>query len=302
MITLLTGPNTYTIAKALREKSRTFAGEAETYDAGDLESRQLPDLFTGATLFSPQRFIVIRSAASNKSLWTDLEQWVERVPQETEIILVEPSPDKRTKTYKQLQKHGTIKEHKDLAETELVNWLQTHARSLGTELTPDLSRFLVSYVGHDQWRLGSELEKVLLADKPVTHQLIQDVVEPYPEATAFELLDAVFKRNAPRVEALIDLLSAREDPYQFFGLLSSQVMAVLAIVESDGRRPADIASDMGLHPFVVSKLVPVAREFGRGRLVLFIDSLASGDTKIKTSGVEPWHQIRIVLLSACTAS
>lgn len=300
MITLLTGPNTYTIAEAIRERTRLFSGQAETYDASELEPRHLPDLFTGVSLFAPERLIVLRGVASNRTLWTELEQWIEKVPAETEMIVVESNPDKRTKTYKQLQKHGTIKEHKELDVSALKTWLQNHARKHQIELAPDVASYFINYVGHDQWRLGSELQKLLLADKPITHELIQDVVEPYPEATAFELLDAVFKRDARRVEELIGLLRVREDPYQFFGLLSSQVFAVLAIGAADSRRPADVASDMSLHPFVVSKLTPVAREFGGSRVGRLIESLAHCDVRIKTSGVDPWHQLQLTLLSMCT--
>lgn len=297
MITLLTGPNTYTIAAAIRERSWLFPGEAEVYDATELEPRHLPDLFTGVSLFASQRLIVIRSAASNKTLWTELEQWIEKVPTETEMIVVESSPDKRTKTYKQLQKHGTIKDHKELDVAGLKVWLRTEARKHEIELAPDVASYFISYVGHDQWRLSNELEKLLLANKPITRELIQNIAEPYPEATAFELLDAVFKRDAGRVEELVDLIRVREDPYQFFGLLSSQVFAVLAISAAEARRPADIANDMSLHPFVVSKLVPVAREFSQSKVERLVESLAHCDVRIKTSGVDPWYQLRLILLS-----
>ena len=115
-------------AQRLRERVDAFDGEAETYDAAELEPRRLPDLFMGATLFATNRLVVIRGAAQNKTVWVDLEQWIERVPDETDIVLVEPSPDKRTRTYKLLQKHGTVHEHGELSDAELQNWLQTHAR------------------------------------------------------------------------------------------------------------------------------------------------------------------------------
>ena len=140
MITLLTGPNTYAIAEAIRERAKAFDGEVEKLDAAELEPRNLPDLFMGTSLFSSQRFIVLRGTSANKTLWSELEQWIERVPAETEIVLVETNPDKRTKTYKLLQKHATIKEHGELNEAELASWLQTHARSVGTELQPDVLR------------------------------------------------------------------------------------------------------------------------------------------------------------------
>lgn len=298
MITLLTGPNTYAVTEMIREKSRTFSGDIETYDAAELELRNLPDLFTGATLFSVQRLIVLRGTAANKSLWSELEQWIERVPDETEIMLVESNPDKRTKTYKQLQKHGTIKEHKDLSEGELTAWLQTYAHGLGTDLSRELTAYFINYVGHDQWRLGSELEKLLLAEKPITRELIQDIVEPYPEATAFELLDSMFSGNTARVSELIGLIRQREDPYQFFGLLSSQVLALLAIIAAASRRPDEIAKDIGIHPFVVRKLTTVAKKRGKKNIELLIERLAHADERIKTTGIEPWRQLEMTILGA----
>lgn len=295
MITLLTGPNTFAIAETIRAKSKAFEGDIESLDASELEPRNLPDLFMGASLFSPERLIVIRGVATNKTLWTELEQWIERVPAETEIILIETSPDKRTKTYKQLQKHATIKEHAELGEADLASWLQNHARSVGAELQPDVVRYLISYVGRDQWRLRSELDKVLLAEKPITRELIQDVAEPYPEATAFELLDAVFAGNETRVHELLNLLREREDPYQFFGLLSSQVLALLAIVSAGSRRPDEIARDIALHPFVVRKLSTIAQKLGKARVERLVDRLAHADERIKTTGVSPWHQLEITL-------
>lgn len=295
MITLLTGPNTFAIAETIRARARAFEGDVESLDAGELEPRNLPDLFMGASLFSPERLIVIKGVAANKTLWAELEQWIERVPVETEIILTETSPDKRTKTYKQLQKHATIKEHGELTEADLASWLQNHARTVGAELQPDVVRYLISYVGRDQWRLRSELDKILLAEKPITRQLIQDIAEPYPEATAFELLDAVFAGNDSRVHELLGLLREREDPYQFFGLLSSQVLGLLAIASGGSRRPDEIARDVALHPFVVRKLSTIARKMGKPRIERLVERLAHADQRIKTSGVDPWRQLEITL-------
>lgn len=297
MITLLTGPNTYAIAEAIRERSRAFEGDVEKLDASDLEPRNLPDVFMGASLFSPQRFVVIRGASLNKTLWAELEQWVERVPDETEIVLVESNPDKRTKTYKQIQKHATIKEYGDLNEAELATWLQAHARNIGTELQPDVLRYLIGYVGRNQWRLKSELDKLLLSEKPITKELIQDIAEPYPEATAFELLDSVFSGSQTRVHELLALLREREDPYQFFGLLSSQVLALLAIANAGSRRTDEVARDMGLHPFVVRKLSAVSQKLGKKSIEQLVDRLARADERIKTTGVDPWRQLEITLLS-----
>ena len=297
MITLLMGSNSYAIAETIRERIRAFEGEVEKLDASELEPRNLPDLFMGASLFSSNRLIVLRGASANKTLWPELEQWIERVPDETEILLVETSPDKRTRTYKLLQKHAVVKEFSDLNEADLASWLQSHARTIGVEIQPDALRYLIAYVGKDQWRLRSELDKLLLSEKPITKELIQDVAEPYPEATAFELLDSVFSGSDKRVHELLTLLREREDPYQFFGLLSSQVLALFAISSGGSRRPDEIARDMALHPFVVRKLGAVASKLGKKSIERLVEQLAHADERIKTTGVDPWRQLEITLLA-----
>lgn len=295
MITLLTGPNSFAIAETIHLKKTEFSGEPETYDATELETRHLPDLFMGATLFSPRRLIIIKGAGANKSLWTELEPWVGQVSDETDLLLVESAPDKRTRTYKQLQKHATIQEHTELDEKGLTAWLQAHARRSGADLAPDVLRYFIGYVGKDQWRLRSELDKLLLSGQPVTTELIQDIAEPYPEAGAFELLDATFRGDTDRAHTLLSLLREREDPYQFFGLLSSQVVALFALTVAGARRPDEIAKDMGLHPFVVKKLSATARNLGKTRVERLVTELAHADERIKTSGVDPWRQLEITL-------
>lgn len=300
MITVFTGTNNYALTQAVRKLTRAFEGEVEHIDGSNLETRDLPDLFMGATLFSTNRLLVIRGLSANKTVWADLDKWLDKVPAETAMLVIEQSPDKRTRTYKQLQKIATIKDFKDLDERELVSWVQNLAREQGADLLPDSARYFVSYVGHDQWRLQSEFEKLMLAEKPITTDLVRYIAEPYPEATAFELLDSMLKGDESRVRELLDLLSQKEDPYQFFGLLSSQVFALLAMVNGKTRSSNEIAKDMGVHPFVVSKLSPFAKKLGEHRVGRLVEQLAHCDERIKTSGVDPWYQIRLTLLQITT--
>ena len=294
MITLLAGPNTYARNEALRAKVAAFKGDVERYDGSELELKQLPDIFMGASLFSQERLIILRDIGGNKALWSELEPWIARVPPETEIVLVELQPDKRTKTYKALQKHGQVVEYAELQEGALRSWLQAWARQQGVALSPEVARYFISYVGHDQWRLRTEFEKLLLSPRPVTTDTIRECTEPYPEASAFELLESAFGGDAQTAERLFAQLREREDPYQFFGLVSSQVMALLALEAAGARRVDEIAKDMGLHPFVLRKLSSVARQLGRARIVRLVERLADADSRIKL-GADPWQQLEITL-------
>ena len=137
----------------------------------------------------------------------------------------------------------------------------------------------------------------MLAEKPITKELIQDITEPHPQATAFELLDAAFGRDQATLERLLTIVSRSEDPYKFFGLLASQVFALVAVSAADSRRSDEVAKDMGVHPFVVRKLSVLASRLNRAQVDKIVEALATTDEQLKSSGAEPWSLVGRLLLS-----
>ena len=100
MITVLTGDNSFELTRAIDEIVRTFDGVAEKFEGGDLELSQLPDLLQGGTLFASERLVIVREVSENKALWDALPDWLGRVSDDVHVVLIEPKPDKRTKTFK----------------------------------------------------------------------------------------------------------------------------------------------------------------------------------------------------------
>ncbi len=98
MITLLSGENSFEIDRQLRQIVAEFGGAAEKFDGVELEVRQLPDLLMGMSLFAAQRLVIIRELSANKGVWEVLPEWLERQSEDTHVVLIEPKPDKRTKT------------------------------------------------------------------------------------------------------------------------------------------------------------------------------------------------------------
>lgn len=296
MITLLTGTNAYAIRQEVQSRiDATTASQGreavERVDVASLKPSDMPQLLTGASLFSTEKLVVIDDLSMNKTVWSDVDVLLANVPEETNLILIETHPDKRTRAYKWLQKHVEVRELNELDERTAVEWLQTEAHRQDADLQPEAARYLVHYVGLDQWRLKGELEKLLLAEKPITKDLIQDISEPHPQATAFELLDAAFGGDQDTLERLLAIVSRSEDPYKFFGLLASQVFALAAVKAAGQRRPDEVAKDLSLHPFVVRKVGSLASRLDQAKLNSVVETLARGDEQLKTTGAEPWSLI-----------
>lgn len=296
MIHLLTGENTYEVEHRLRQLIAGYEGDVERFDGETLSIDQLPDLFSGATLFSSKRLVVIKNASQNKSLWGVLVEWLEKGV-ENDVVFFEEHPDKRTKTYKWLEKNAETFISKQLQPFEAVHWVQEEAEKKGVILSKATAEFFVDYVGIDQWRLESELEKLSLANGKVSEETIRSLVEPTPQATSFELLDAALRGETHDMERLFQVVSREEDPYMFFGLLAGQIYALALVSSSKGSRLDDIAKETGVHPFVLKKVSGMATQVSGASLQTLTARLAELDAHMKSRAVEPWTQVYSFLKS-----
>jgi DNA polymerase-3 subunit delta len=305
MILLLSGANDFAIRQTLDTITEKFLNKhgvhaLERIDGEALEPSRLPDLLQGTSLFAPERLVVVRSASKNKPLWEALGDWAGKIPAGVTLVLCESAPDKRTRTYKQLQKGGKFHDFPELNEIELGKWAVQTAKELGTTLEPKMAGYLVTQVGTDQWRLFTELQK--LSYQPViTRELIDDLVEPNPQASAFELLDAVLGGKPARASELLHRLRTVEDPYKLFGLLVSQVQTLALVVSGRSKSAEAIASEAGVHPFVVRKMQPVARTIDIERVGVVTRAVAQTDTQMKSLGVDPWVLLEQCLLKISSA-
>lgn len=296
MIYLLTGENTFEIERRLRELVAGFDGDVERVDGEELAPEQLPDLLAGVTLFSSKRCIVIKNVSSNRAVWEALGDWFEK-DIENDVILVEMKPDKRTKTYKWLEKHAEVLVTKELQPFEAAQWVLREADKQGLVLPKTQAEYFVDYVGTDQWRLESELNKLVLACTAVTNELIRELVEPMPQATSFELLDAAFRGQTQEMERLFETVSRQEDAYMFFGLLANQLYALALVKTGKGASQETIAKETGMHPFVLRKVSSLATMMTAESLRELVGRLAELDANMKSRAVEPWTQVYSFLRS-----
>lgn len=296
MITLLVGSNTYAVREFLDETSKRYDSHGiSRHGGGELSEDNLPELLQGASLFASERLVIIKDASSNKNIWGELAEWLEKVPEEIHLVLQESSPDKRTKTYKTLQKTAEIKDLKELNEYEAAKWLVEYAKKQGKAMGQSEASYLVDRVGVDQWQLSHELQK-LLAVNDISKQRIDDVVEPAPQANVFALIDAALQGRKNVISEQIKILETQEDPYRLFGLLSSQVFQLATISQAKDISVEKIAKDLKVHPYPLKKLKPLANKLSKREVKKIIDSVAELDLQLKTSAGEPWLLLERTLI------
>lgn len=302
MITLFTGENSYEVTQALQRLIVSFDGDVERVDGTEVEVRQLPDLFMGATLFSSRRLVILKGVSENKPVWEALPEWLPRISDDVHVVFFESKPDKRTKTYKDLAKIADVQDcaawsDRDTGRAE--QWAIAEFTKItsvrGQSLSREAARELVSRVGVDQWELYHALEKLAVLDT-VTPEIIDEIIEANPTENVFNLLDAALRGEAAKVKAMLHTLEQTEDPYMVFGLLSGQVFQ-LAVLANTDKPSAEVAKDIGAHPFALGKLAPHAGRLGKSGTKHALAIFASADMAMKTSSGEPWLLIEKSLIA-----
>lgn len=296
MIYFLTGPNTYKRRQKLNQLIDKFADEfgahgIERYDGENLEPQRLSEVLQAASLFAQNRLVVLRDISANKQLWEFLGEHLDLIDESTEVVIIEANADKRTKTYKQLQKQAEVINCDEPAEAELQSWV-------GKELSVDntIARYLVEKVGLDQQRLSHEVAKLAEHDK-VTKELIDDLVVPSTVSNVFALLDSIFAHRPTETKTWIDKLRQGEDPYLLFGLLAKQifVFAVLYAAKNEKINDTQVAKDFKLSPYTIKKLSGAVRSADKAQGASMCQEIAACDARIKSTGADPW----LLLESTC---
>lgn len=296
MISLLYGENDFELKKHLKKIVSEFAdpNATEKIDSDSLSVDDLPNLLSGMSLFSQNRLVVLYDVSSNKDVWDKLTDYIENDNTDTQLVLVETSPDKRTKTFKQLQKHANSIEFKNLNENEAKNWLLVEAKNENIALSPVLAEKVVARAGVDQWKLYFALQKLANVGE-INEQSISEQIEASVQANVFALIDASLQKSPQKVHKLVGEASSSEDPYFFFGLFSSQMFQLVTLAVSD-KKPAEVAADLGVHPYPLQKLSSVARQLDKNDLKKIASIVAECDDQIKRSGAEPWLLIEQALV------
>lgn len=295
MIYLLCGDNEFEKQAALV----ALVGDADVvrYDGEELTLADMQEITIGQTLFSQSAVYVISKLSENFDIWSRLSE----LPfDDKTVILLESKLDKRTKTYKWLQKTAKTQEFLPLSDRQkpqLISWCEVQARERGYRLTRTQIGTLIDRLGFDQLRLSNFLDQLALAEE-ITDELIDQLVPLARSENVFDLFVAALSKDYETVHNIISYLeseSGLDGAYQTMGLLASQATNLVALVLSGGDNKT-VAADLSVNPYVLQRLSSSARTVDIEHLRRINDALFQADLQMKTTGVNPWLLIETALV------
>jgi DNA polymerase-3 subunit delta len=198
--------------------------------------------------------------------------------------------DKRKKTYKAIEKNGLIFESATLYDNKVPAWVEGYVSDKGYKMNQQGSAMIAEYLGNDLSKIANELEKLMLnvsAGQEITLKHIQDNIGISKEYNVFELQTALTKKDAYKVNQIINYFEAnpKSNPIVLvLGNLNNFFSKVLVYHYVKDKTPQNLAREMGVNPYFIKDYEQAARNYPLGKIFQVISYLREYD--LKSKGVE----------------
>ena len=292
MIITLTGNSSLQLARRLNELTDKFVSQygtlaLERLDASEAEASAILEAVQSSSFLSPKKMVIVRELGTTNSAAEQIEQIISSVLTDTDLVIYEPKPDKRTAYYKTLKAKTHLEEFTEIDAKDLPAWIVEEASSLGSKISLADARLLVDRVGTNQAILQNELEKVALYNSPIAKADIELLVDKAPQSKIFDLLDASFADNKTRALKLYEEQRAQQvEPQAILALITWQLNLIALAKAGRGKPAGVIARDAGVNPYPLNKAQNLAAKVSDDKLRHMVRSAFEIDYDAKTYSLD----------------
>jgi DNA polymerase-3 subunit delta len=234
-----------------------------------------------------------KQSAQQKADLAELADYLPRLPDTTRLVFVETEqlPDSHPilKLARQ-DERGYVRAF--VPPQDIVRWIRQRATDKGGRLAPQAAVALSQAVGTDQRLLDQEIEKLLAFaryERPVTSDDVALLVPQVQEASVFDMVDALGRRDGAAAARLLHhLLDEGQHALYLFSMIVRQFRLLIQIKElaEQGLDQGAVAKALKLHPYPAGKLYVQARNFTLEQLETVHRHLLQIDVSIKTGQMQ----------------
>ena len=169
-----------------------------------------------------------------------------------------------------------------LAEHERETWVKNETRERGMSVTTGAARMIAASVA-ETWQLIRVVEQAcaLAGAEEIQRAHVEPFIEPPLDDNIFNFTDALAAGNTRRaLELLHDQRRADANEFYLLTMITRQFRILLQL--KDGVS-GDAAKELGIHPFVIKKSLPLARRYSPAQLQTIYRNLFTIETLLKTT-------------------
>ena len=189
-----------------------------------------------------------------------------------------------------------------IAPKDSTSWIIKRAKEVyNAAIEPAAATALASVTVGDLRRADNELFKLVsyVSGERAINEADVTLLTPYvADASMFEMVDALAEGRGKVALALVHRLVEQEDEvFGLYGMITRQFRLLLLAKEhlASGGSPREIASAVGVHPYVAEKLAKQTRSFSLEQLETIYRALQDYDFKMKTGQIKPFLALDLLI-------
>jgi len=230
---------------------------------------------------------------------------VSDIPDYSTVVFSLPTgyePDGRLTAMKTLKKLGSAIEFTTQSQGLLINWITRRFSALGKNIGRSECEKLIFISGELMTRLIPEIEKIAGYSKSetVTDADIERTAQRIPEASVFEMTDALAEKNYDKAALLMaELLQSGEHPIKILAMIGFQMRRLYTarVALDEGLGQKFVMESCGIsYPFLADKLLKAASGFSAGQLKRAVELCAESDYRMKSSSEDDEDILKELLL------
>jgi DNA polymerase-3 subunit delta len=241
-------------------------------------------------MMASHRLVVVDDADKlDAADWEALEGYLAAPAADTTLVFAADKFDLRRSVFSRANKRKEVHTAEPLTDRSLSAFVRSRAKERGVQLGPGADCAIAAAIGADAAAIDDAVVRLGLyagVDGTAREEDVAEVVTAVRQRSVFELVDAIGGRKRADAVALLErLLAAREEPLRLLALLARHYRQLLAarIETHRGAGEAEIASRLGVHPFVARKLTAQCGRFSGAQLETALTRLARADLDLKSS-------------------
>ena len=288
---LLSGENLYALDQ---ERKRWIDGFIEKHgmenlirlDGKNTAAHTLMDECSAAPFIAQKRLVILSGIPKMEKGEIGTIREIQH-PQ-TILLIIDPKPDKRLSSTKELLGFAEHTICSPLHGEALRDWLTSHVQSCGSQIDRPTASHLIHTVGEDQMLLATEIEKLatFASHRSISTDDIDTLVVLSEEQAGWKLIDLLAAQKTEQAIAFAkELLTKGESPHAVWSRLVwvvSQLTLVVSAVEDGQTAPPAITKMTGVNFGTVRTVLPIAKRIEKKTLENIVSRFALIDKDLKT--------------------
>lgn len=282
---------------------------------GKAEINRILDNCETLPIFSDRKVVIVKNsglfkpvkktgdtAKKGKPGSDELSAVLQDLPDHVCLVFYEQEIDKRIKAIDAIKKNGLVVEFAYQKPDELVKWVIKRFKASSIDIDMSTASRLVENCEQGMTEILNEMEKLssYLGNKQkVTVQDIEKICTKSIKSRVFDLTDAIAEKNSSKALKLLnDMVVLKEPIPKILFMIARQFRQILQVklLHNEGSNTAEIASKLGLAPFIAGKILKQAGSFTVEKLKKAMEASLEFDIALKTGKIEDMTAAELLII------